>query len=62
MSTTNKSGSVIFTSELQTDNQVDQLQQIKKNFMEKENSQLREQIDDMKQTLDINKGIICDLL
>lgn len=58
---TTKSGSVIFTQEV-NETQVESVKKAKQTFQDNEKKNLVQQIEDLHTTLDINKGIICDLL
>ena len=59
--TNTKSGSVLFTQDI-NESQLESLKRIKSHFVEVDKKRLLQQVDDLEMTLEINKGIICDLL
>lgn len=59
---TNKSLPTIFLTTEANDDFVEQLNRSKYSYLTTERKNLQEQVCDLKETLAINKGIICDLL
>lgn len=59
---TKSTSSIIFTQEACDTTQVESVNKSKQQFIDNENKNLKVQICDLQTSLDINKGIICDLL